>query len=115
MFVFAERNRGVGVAKITALKYGFAVSLLFMFQECFGTDNLPREALETEITRCKYIAMVEGDSGQARLKNWQQIAKSAALKQAAKMYVSDVVWDKVIALRPNSGIVLGKAYRCNKP
>ena len=86
--------------------------LLTLWLNPLFARELPQAVSEEMVSGCAFIALVEGSSGLKKLSNWQEIAKEAALFQAAKLNASHVVLDSIMPVSSGNGIVTGKAYHC---
>jgi hypothetical protein len=89
-----------------------ATLFLAICPKFLSAETLPRVVTEETISQCKYVTTVEGNSATSKSKHWQDIAKQAALQQAAKIGASHIVWLPPVTITAGSGIVIGKAYRC---
>jgi hypothetical protein len=105
MFLKLKKLNSLGISLLTSI-------IIAVCSQLHSTETLPRVVLEESIAQCKYVTIVEGNSGPAKLMNWENVAKQAALQQAAKIGASHIVWMRTVTLAAGSGIVIGKAYRC---
>lgn len=73
---------------------------------------VPVESSDRETSSCRFISRISGDSGYGKNRNWQEVAKVAALREADRAGASHVVWDRFTAKGAFNGFAEGKLYFC---
>ncbi|MFO1419324.1 MAG: hypothetical protein U1E83_11750 [Methylotetracoccus sp.] len=72
-----------------------------------------REARESTVSECEFLGKVEGTSGYGkRMGSWEPVAKAQAMKRAAKLGATDVVWQQMVDVGVFNGRAIARAYRC---
>jgi len=72
----------------------------------------PDEVQAGSVQGCQLVGKIEGSSGYGKNSSWQRLAKQEAVKRAAQMGASHVVWERFHPAGAYNGTVTGKAYQC---
>lgn len=73
----------------------------------------PRQVNDTEVSSCRLLGRVSGDSGYGKNNDWRVIAKYKALQRAEQLGASELVWDRFTSVGAFNGQVEARAYACN--
>jgi hypothetical protein len=89
---------------------GLVISLLV----CSTAQAELRLVKESDVSACRFLSQVSGNSGYGKNNDWKGIAKYAALRQAEKLGASDIVVDRYTPVGAFNGQVEARAYVCGQ-
>jgi len=72
----------------------------------------PDEVTEDRVQNCRYLDRVLGSSGYGKNQDWRGIAKAMAVRKAAGIGASHIVWDRISPVGVFNGTAEARAYSC---